>query len=172
MGAYLQNWIDCNNDSGLNKIMVFLSKKHLCCIFFLFSFPTPPPPLLFHFETRTFWTVQNLFLVLSHLLAASLILFLCCFYVINYVAVAPGVLNQDQRSSDERYCTDCEDYPYSFPIQKQRHRKRSRKTKCISYDLWMCPSSSEFSGHALFMSSAVLSAVCRFATLFCRLWDR
>lgn len=132
MGAYLQNWIDCNNDSGLNKIIVFLSKEHLCCIFFFFSFLK---------YKISFWFCPTFLLLL--------LILLHCFYVINYVAVAPGALNQDQRNSDDRYCTDCEDCPHSFPIQKQRHRKWGRKAKGISYDLWMCPSSSEFSGHAL-----------------------
>lgn len=38
MGACLQNWIDCNNDSGLNKIIVFPSKQHFGWIFSHFYF--------------------------------------------------------------------------------------------------------------------------------------
>lgn len=53
----------------------------------------------------------------------------CCFSVINSLAVAPEVFNQDHGSGDDSGSAEVVKLPHSSPIQKQRHRKCSRKTK-------------------------------------------
>lgn len=161
---WLQQWFRIKQDYCISFQGAFV--LHL---FFFFPFFSPLFSFILnhghfgHYKT-SFWFFPTFFLLLF-------VLSLCCFDVINNVAVTPGVLDQDQRSSEDGYCTDCEDYPHSFPIQNQRHRKGSRKTKCSSYDLWICLSSSEFSGHDLFISSSLLLAPHRFVNVFCRLWD-
>lgn len=127
MGAYLQNWIDCNNDPGLNQIIVFPSKQHLCCNFFFPFFFFPP---LFTCTSKPGHSEQY---KISSWFCPSLPLLLlplswCCFFVINSLAVAPessiktmGVVMTDS--------AEIVKHPYSSPIQKQRHRKCIRETK-------------------------------------------